>query len=299
MGLSPEDYKALRRPFPAETVKFRIDGKPNSNGSVRILTYIDSRIAAERLSEVDPNWSGEPSFVGAAQHDGIGLAVGVPVAYHLNVKGVQRTDVGQIGPAQYGANKDSFEADDKHAKVAVSDALKRSAVLYGVGASLYALGNVYLDVDKYTSKKEGKYINDAGLTYLKKQYLKTVTSKEFVAQFGEIENSTSVSVTAPEPCSTETVDSGSLQKAADKSSKPAVDAPANDSNTPDFEAIVAGIFELLGRDKDAGLLWLENKKNKKTAVKNTVKKAVDKGIDSDILDRLLESNGLPELVGAY
>lgn len=296
MTITEEDYKALRRPFTADAVKFRIDGRPTA-GYVRVLTYLDSRLVAERLSEVDPNWEGHPDFVGHGyEAGGIGLDVGAPVAYELKVLGVRRTDVGQIGPAAWDDNnglfkKGDFVADDKHAKVAVSDALKRSAVLFGVGSYLYTTGNIFLDVKKYTDKGEGKYINAEGLKYLKKQYNDFISQPAFVDRFG-----TPVSYGEELANPDVAVKEEAKEKPAVEKTEPEVKKEDSDNR---YAEVVAGIYENVGRDPDAGRLWVDGRKNKKLAVKKTLQQAVAKGVKTEVLDSLLVDNALEELVGAY
>lgn len=323
MTITPEEKRLLRRPFTAEAVKFRIDGKPTSNGNVRILTYIDSRLAAERLSEVDPSWSGEPVFVGHTESDPVGLSVGVPVVYHLTVAGHTRADVGQIGKAQWGDNKGNYDTDDKHAKVAVSDALKRAAVLFGVGAYLYTLGDIYAEVGKHTDPK-GKYLNAAGKAYLKKQYADFISKPAFVERFGtpisygdELKDSVS-QVAQPLQAKAQTDTDSSPVDSQKKAAEAQVNAGQSDTvpvaipgegddpttgevsagkGVPDpYSNVIAGIFELLGRSPEAGVLWLSGRKNKKLAVKKTLRQANEKGADTDKLEELLKVNGLEELV---
>lgn len=303
MSLTPEDQKLLRRPYTAEAVKFRIDGKPTGS-RVRILTYIDSRLAAERLSDVDPGWSGVPVFVGHTDSDPIGLKVGTPVVFTLTVKGNTRADVGQIGKAQFGPNKGEFEADDKHAKMAVSDALKRAAVSFGVGAYLYTLGNTYADVAKHTVKGEGKYLNDAGKTFLKKQYSDFISKPAFVERFGlpisygdELKESVT-NVVADD--TTPVTEPASMVVVVDTPTPaPIIVTQPKAEGTDPYATVIEGIFKLLDRSPEAGVLWLSGRKNKKLAVKKTLKQAAEKGANTDSLDALLESAGLADLVGLY
>lgn len=304
MTITDEDYKLLRRPFTAEAVKFRIDGRPK-DGKVRILTYIDSRLAAERLSEVDPNWSGYPTVLGGHSMSLTdALANGLPIVYELTVKGVTRADVGQIGKAVYGDDKGTYAADDKHAKMAVSDAIKRSAVLFGVGSYLYTLGNVYVDEKKHTTGG-GKYLNAAGKSYLKEQYARFISTKAFKERFGEpisygeeLANQDSSSESEPEPVPKQTEtgeDSGVQQQevAPAKSSE----APESDSKTtegadPHVE-VIAALFELVGRSPQAGREWATERKNKNLAVKKTVRQVLEKDADNrKAVSDLLKNYGL-------
>lgn len=322
MTLTPEDLKLLRRPFTPEAVKFRIDGNPK-NGKVRILTYIDSRLAAERLTEVDPGWSGTPAFVGHSESDPLGLSVGSPVVYHLTVKGSSRSDVGQIGPAAWGDNKGEFEADDKHAKVAVSDALKRAAVLFGVGAYLYTLGNVYVDQKKHTTEGKGKYLNTTGKKFLRDQYAAFIGTKAFKDRFGEpisygdelasivsnekvTEPSSNAKVTKDSVDTSEQADTVPGESALTAASTDRGEAVAGEvsAGTPSpaadsYSSVIAGLFELLDRSPDAGVTWLSARKNKKLALKKTLRQSAEKGADPKKVEKLLKKNGLTELLDSF
>ncbi len=107
----------LRRPFTAEAISFR----PVGGGS--IVGYVDARTVIERLNAVIPTWSTrfEP-FPGGKQ-----------IVCHLTIDGVTRSDVGTQG----GGNMID------PVKVGYSDALKRSAVHFGVAVSVYALKRVH------------------------------------------------------------------------------------------------------------------------------------------------------------
>jgi hypothetical protein len=165
------EMRKLRAPFTVAAVKFRPLEKPNAKGVVSCLVYIDSRLAAERLSAVDPGWSSEYEVLaGPDQH--------MPVVCKLTVHGVTREGVGQnAGPAK----------DDKHAKMAFSDALKRAAVEFGVGASLYAMPRFAVDAQGYwigNNQKVGG-LTPLGVRGLRAQYQKAITEQGFVDRFGE------------------------------------------------------------------------------------------------------------------
>lgn len=325
MSLSKEDYQTLKRPFTPEAVQFRIADKTKDDKKVRILTYIDSRLAVERISEVDFNWTGYPSVLGGmASTLEDAIKAGLPVVYELTVKGVTRADVGQIGPAMYGSNKGEFVPDEKHAKMAVSDALKRSAVLFGVGTSLYCLGNVYAVVGEHTDPA-GKYLNAKGKQFLREQYRKTISKPAFVQRFGEPlahgeelahEDSTEATSTSTQTAEAP-VDSGRKDVAVHES------PPANDSEEPirlktaaespsdgevlkatglskevAYELAIGDLAELNDRSREAAVLYLNSKKNKKVILKNTAKKLVEKGLDGDAVTAILEKHGLKDLAPA-
>lgn len=115
----------LRRPFAPEAVRFRVveawganDEKPTN---AIVAPYIDVRAVFARLNTVCPDlWSeGEPVVIGghpwATIHMCAGMRAGVQVV-------LTRRDIGDGAPG----------------KGKVSDSIKRAAVHFGVGESLYA-----------------------------------------------------------------------------------------------------------------------------------------------------------------
>lgn len=169
--------KLLIAPFAPAAMKFRIDGKPNKNGQCRTLTYIDSRLAMERLSDVDPTWSDEYKLLAGTPTDPFGLQQLAPTECRLTLLGVTRTGIGQIS-----ANR----LDDKYAKSAYSDALKRAAVEFGIGAYLYSFPQLFVGQDHYwkMGDKIGG-INDKGMQKLRADYGKVIGHADFVARFGK------------------------------------------------------------------------------------------------------------------
>lgn len=112
----------LRRPFTAAAVKFKVQanlGPKDSPTGGLIVAYLDARLAIERLNLICPQlWHDEYQAVGQGQ-----------MWCHLTVDGIRRSDVGEgVG------------------KGLVSDALKRAAVKFGIGVSLYATPTMILNV---------------------------------------------------------------------------------------------------------------------------------------------------------
>jgi hypothetical protein len=120
----------LRRPFTPEAVRFKVQAtwpKDNPTGGL-VVAYIDARLAVERLNLIVPDrWSDhyEP-----APWLGKNLAL-----CHLTVDGITRTDAGE-----------------GQGKGLMSDALKRAAVKFGVGVSLYAIPKMRINVDSGQAK---------------------------------------------------------------------------------------------------------------------------------------------------
>jgi hypothetical protein len=119
----------LRRPFTAAAVKFKVQAvwpKDDPTGGL-IVAYIDARLAVERLNLVMPHlWHDAYRPVGSGQ-----------MWCDLTVDGITRSDVGE------GVSKGL-----------VSDALKRAAVKFGIGVSLYAIPKMILNASDGTLKQK-------------------------------------------------------------------------------------------------------------------------------------------------
>ena len=133
--MDKDQWEALRRdlaaPFEADEVEWRVQGKPGADGKAQILAYIDARAVQDRLDTIvgPQNWTfkWEPiSIVNGA----LMVAKGI-----LSIHGVPKEDVGDAG---------NFEPS----KSAVSDALKRAAVQWGIGRYLYELPVVRVPLDE-------------------------------------------------------------------------------------------------------------------------------------------------------
>jgi hypothetical protein len=116
----------LRRPFTAAAVKFKVQStwpKNQPTGGL-VVAYIDARLAVERLNLVCPHlWVDEYHPVNGG------------LLCRLTIDGLTRHDIGE------GVGKALF-----------SDALKRAAVKFGVGVSLYAIPQSFIDVESGTAK---------------------------------------------------------------------------------------------------------------------------------------------------
>lgn len=177
MTLTAEQTAHLRRPFTPEAVGFRADAaKPDRAGRVRCVVYIDARLARERLTDVDPSWWAEYEFVAVASGDPCGFQYYTPMRCELTVLGVTRTGFGQVATKGAGANT---------VKAAQSDALKRAAVEFHVGAYLYALKQFYAKAtDCWIDGDKVKALNREAIIDLRKQYKKMIEHKLFVDRFG-------------------------------------------------------------------------------------------------------------------
>ena len=119
----------LKAPFPADSLSWRVGGRtnwdkqkkcpknPDKPVKAQMLVYIDARDVQDRLDEVcGMNWSNDFKEVNGR------------IVCNLTVAGVTRSD---------GAGDTDFEGE----KGGLSDAFKRSAVLFGIGRYLYNAKN--------------------------------------------------------------------------------------------------------------------------------------------------------------
>ena len=129
---------ALRQPFNPADVDFRPQGKPSGNGKVQAVCYIDARTVADRLDDVVGPGAWEFTYEPLVTANGqVQIAKG-----RLSIHGVVKEDVGEAS---------NFDPS----KGCVSDALKRAAVLWGIGRYLYGIGGEWVTPDQY-----GRISND-------------------------------------------------------------------------------------------------------------------------------------------
>lgn len=160
-----EALPLLRAPFTPAAVKWKVQAAPKDGKKGVAVAFIDARLVAERLNDVvKADW-------GAVTRQGPEVDGGHSVVCSLTVCGVTREDVG------YG----SHPRDPEIAlKAAYSDALKRAAVLFGVGAPLYALPTCWLDAQDV----RGSFLTREREASLRESYARWVSSKSVVGRFG-------------------------------------------------------------------------------------------------------------------
>jgi hypothetical protein len=111
----------LRRPFTPEAIRFKVQNVWKGATGCIVVAYIDARLVIERLNAVcGEEWTATPRSTNDEKH----------MWCELTVFDRTRIDVGQSGK---GFSKDLW-----------SDALKRSAVQFGIGVSVYALPEIKL-----------------------------------------------------------------------------------------------------------------------------------------------------------
>lgn len=173
IGLTEEDRRMLSVKFDGMHIRFRIAPGKMVNGGKPVLCYLDARLVGERLNMVDLNWGTvmrdlqiiklEKPKIKDKWEDGEKTGTQeVPlyqasVECRLTVKGITRTDVGEAVDE---------EGSEKLVKTAYSDALKRAAVHFGVGAYLYEMPRLYVPKENVNYGS----ISDTGVQLLQTKY---------------------------------------------------------------------------------------------------------------------------------
>lgn len=125
--------RKFRAPFDPQDVDFRpqTQGK-GASGKAQAVCYVSARVVMDRLDEVvGPgawSFSYEPIVVANGQ---VQIAKG-----RLTVHGVTKEDAGEAN---------NFDPS----KACVSDAIKRAAVMWGIGRYLYDIGGEWVTLNQY------------------------------------------------------------------------------------------------------------------------------------------------------
>jgi hypothetical protein len=139
--LTPAMLRALAAPFPSKQVSIKPLVVSDDRDEALAALFIDARDTAERLDEVA---GGDWSFIWNVEDKGLRWVVrGV-----LTVCGVTRSDAGEflVDPKRKGDPIDPC-------KSAVSDALKRCGVLFGIGRYLYRVDPMWVAYNRRASAR--------------------------------------------------------------------------------------------------------------------------------------------------
>lgn len=120
----------LKEPFDIDKISWRVGATNKEKTKGIALAYIDARDVMERLDEVCgvENW--QCTYSHAGQKTICDLSI--------RINGEWITKSGGAGDTQIEAEKG-----------AISDAMKRAAVLWGIGRYLYDCPNVWVELDQY------------------------------------------------------------------------------------------------------------------------------------------------------
>lgn len=118
----------LHKPFPPSEIEWRVGSTNGDKTQGLALAYLTARHVMERLDEVcgAENWQDRYEFHGARTVCYLSIRIGD--------EWITKAD---------GAGDSDVEAE----KGAISDALKRAAVKWGIGRYLYDLGNTWVEIE--------------------------------------------------------------------------------------------------------------------------------------------------------
>ena len=122
------DLDLLHQPFPPSEIEWRVGSTNADKTSGLALGYLTARHVMDRLDAVCgvANWQDRYEFHGTRTICYLSIRIGD--------EWITKAD---------GAGDSDVEAE----KGAISDALKRAAVKWGIGRYLYDLGNIWVDIE--------------------------------------------------------------------------------------------------------------------------------------------------------
>jgi hypothetical protein len=124
-GLTRDDLEILKAPFSKDRLGVKVQSVNKDRTRAMLVLYLQHTDVQDRLEQVDPAWTSE---VLSETREGDT----VYVRSRMTVKGVSRENVGEGGDP----------------KAAYSDALKRCAMLFGIGRYLYDSETVWVDYNE-------------------------------------------------------------------------------------------------------------------------------------------------------
>lgn len=129
----------LSAPFPPEAIHWRAQTVTKDGDKALALAYLDARDVMDRLDEAagPANWA-------TTYEETLKGRVLCRLSLRIDGEWVMKTD---------GAGDTDVEGE----KGAISDALKRAAVSWGIGRYLYDLGNVWAPCESYAANGKMKW----------------------------------------------------------------------------------------------------------------------------------------------
>ena len=130
-------FAELAKPFPASEIQWKVQSVSRDRRRALVLAYLDARAIMDRLDAVvgPAGWTDSYEIYPVSETGNQQLA---RAKCRLTILGVAKEDVGEA----------SMTTDQAASvKAAVSDALKRAAVKFGVGRYLYRLDSTWVDYD--------------------------------------------------------------------------------------------------------------------------------------------------------
>ena len=127
----------LKKPFPPESVHWRVGSTNKDKTMALALAYIDARDVMDRLDEVCGADGWDCSYDVADKR--VICTIGI---YFYWMDGETKKDERWVRKSD-GAGDTAIEGE----KGGISDALKRAAVVWGIGRYLYRLPNVWVEIE--------------------------------------------------------------------------------------------------------------------------------------------------------
>jgi hypothetical protein len=137
VGLTKENLQSLKAPFAREKLRVKVQSLNKEKTRAGLVVYLQHTVVQDRLDEVDPSWS-----VRVIRERWLGEAFYVQM--RMTLKGISRENIGE----------------GKDPKSAYSDALKRCAMLFGIGRYLYHSAIVWVEYDQSKSNFKNWSIED-------------------------------------------------------------------------------------------------------------------------------------------
>lgn len=131
--LTREDIKILGAAFDEKTISVKIQSTNKDKTRAMLVLYLQHTDVYTRLEMVDPAWTCEAVDLDKSTGDNGTIFF---CRMRMTIKGVSRENVG----------------DGNDPKGAYSDALKRCAMLFGVGRYLYDVETVWVPYNEATDK---------------------------------------------------------------------------------------------------------------------------------------------------
>ena len=130
-------FAELAKPFPAQEIQWKVQSVSRDRRRALVLAYLDARAIMDRLDAIvgPAGWTDSYEVYPVAETGNQQLA---RAKCSLTILGITKEDVGESSMTTDQASS---------VKAAVSDALKRAAVKFGVGRYLYRLDSTWVDYD--------------------------------------------------------------------------------------------------------------------------------------------------------
>lgn len=129
MTLSSADIETLSAPFDEKTIGIKVQSFNKEKTKAMLVAYVQHTDVYARIEQIDPAWSFQVTSLQPIKD-------GVSVRGNMTIKGVTRENAGEGG-------------DEKSA---ISDCIKRCAMLFGVGRYLYDSETVWVEYNDQRDK---------------------------------------------------------------------------------------------------------------------------------------------------